>query len=187
MTDERSAETNPEYPNSDTYPSVTIPNDHRVYIQEVGEGMKPSNPKNLIGSDKIPFHLWPETASALGALAMLEGALKYGRGNFRPGGVRFSIYFDAARRHWNKILEGEWLDPDSGLPHIAHALACAAIVADSHATGNLTMDTNYPGGYAKVIGEWTPHVKRLKEKNKDKHPHHWTGQDVVDFGPKKSE
>lgn len=164
---------------------MTTPNattDHRLYVQEEGEGLKPTNPKDIIGGDKVPFHLWPETASALGALAMLDGALKYGRGNFRPGGVRFSIYFDANRRHWNKILEGEWVDPDSGLPHIAHALACAAIVADACATENLVIDDNYPGGYANLLEELTPHVKRLKEKYKDKHPHHWTGKDALKVG-----
>ena len=140
--------------------------------------MKPTNPKDVIGSDKIPYHLWPETATILGSLALLDGALKYGRGNWRVAGVRFSIYYDALRRHMNKIQENEWMDPDSGLPHIAHVLACAGIIADAAAAGKLVMDGNYPGGYVGLIETMTPHVKRLKEHHKDKHPHHYTSADI---------
>ena len=67
---------------------------------------KPTNPKDLIGSDKLPLHLWPQTATALGAVALLEGALKYGRANWRHAGVRASIYYDAAMRHWGAWFEG---------------------------------------------------------------------------------
>lgn len=123
---------------------------------------KLSNPKDLIGSDKLPLHLWPETASALGCLALLDGALKYGRSNWRAVGVRASIYVDAAKRHLNKWFEGETVDPDSGLPHLAHALACLAIVIDAEVAGKLTDDRMMPGGYTKQLADLTPHVARLK-------------------------
>ena len=48
--------------------------------------MKPSNPKDMIGSNKLPLHLWPNTATAMGSLGFLNGALKYGRANFREIG-----------------------------------------------------------------------------------------------------
>lgn len=130
--------------------------------------VKPSNPKDLIGSDKLPFHLWPETATALGCLGLLDGALKYGRANFRAIGVRASIYYDALRRHMNKWFEGEDIDPDSGLPHLAHALACLAILVDAEAAGKLNDDRQYPGGYSEYIQNLTPHVKRLKLKYSNK-------------------
>jgi Domain of unknown function (DUF5664) len=149
------------------------------YVQQTGDGLKPSNPKDVIGSDKIPFHLWPETATALGALALLDGALKYGRGNWRVAGVKFTIYYDAMRRHMNKWMEGEKTDPDSGLPHFAHVLACAAILADAEASGMLVDDSNLieRTGYRELVEKLTPHVKRLKELHKDKHPHHYTAAD----------
>ena len=141
--------------------------------------LKDTNPKDAIGSDKLPFHLWPETATALGCLGMLDGALKYGRSNFRPAGVRASVYYDACRRHLNKWFEGEEQDPDSGLDHLAHALACIAIIVDARAAGVLTDDRMYSkGGYAKLVDELTPHVKRLKEKHRAKNPKHWTKQDI---------
>lgn len=136
--------------------------------------IKPSNPKDLIGSGKLPLHLWPVTASALGSLGLLDGMLKYGRSNFRAVGVRASIYFDAANRHLNAWFEGEEADPDSGLPHLAHALACLAIIVDAQAAGKLNDDRMHPGGYRALINSLTPHVARLKEAHADKNPQHYT-------------
>src|SRR5436309_1036894 len=101
---------------------------------------KPTNPKQAIGSDKLPYHLWPETATILGALGLLDGALKYGRTNWRAAGVKASIYYDATRRHMTAWFEGEDIDPDSGLHHFAHALASIAILADAMAAGRLNDD-----------------------------------------------
>ena len=152
------------------------------YTQQEGEGMKATNPKDAIGSSKIPFHLWPETATIYGSLGLLDGMLKYGRMNWRPAGVKFSIYFDAMRRHMNKINEGEWTDPDSGLPHLCHVGACWAIITDAYAAGQLTMDTNFPGGYVETVAAMTPHVERLKKLHAEQGhaPHHWTRADVED-------
>lgn len=134
----------------------------------------PPNPKDLIGCDKLPLHLWPETATALGCLGLLDGALKYGRSNFRAVGVRASIYYDAARRHLNAWFEGEDNDPDSGLPHLAHALATIAIVVDAQAAGKLNDDRMTPGGYRRLVDELTPHVARLNARHADKSPKHYT-------------
>lgn len=136
--------------------------------------LKPTNPKDLIGSGKLPLHLWPVTATALGSLGLLDGMLKYGRSNFRAVGVRASIYYDAASRHLNAWFEGEEADPDSGLPHLAHALACLAIIVDAEAAGKLNDDRMHPGGYRSLIDSLTPHVARLKAVHEDKAPTHYT-------------
>jgi len=135
---------------------------------------KRSNPKDIVGSDKVPLHLWPATATTLGAMALLDGALKYGRSNFRVVGVRASIYYDAVNRHINAWFEGEDDDPDSGLPHLAHALACLAVIVDAQAAGVLRDDRMTPGGYRAWIDGLTPHVRRLREKHADKSPRHYT-------------
>jgi hypothetical protein len=136
---------------------------------------KPTNPKDAIGSDKLPLHLWPSTATALGCLGLLDGALKYGRSNFRAIGVRASIYYDAARRHLDAWFEGENTDPDSGLPHHAHALACLAILVDAEAVGKLTDDRMVAGrAYRPFVGSLTPHVARLKQLHAAKSPRHYT-------------
>lgn len=142
-------------------------------------GLKDTNPKDAIGCQKLPLHLWPSTATAMGCLGLLDGALKYGRANWRASGVRASIYFDAASRHLNAWFEGEEQDPDSGLPHLAHALACLAIVVDAEAAGLLVDDRQVPGGYRALISKLTPLVPELQEVHADRTPKHFTIADQV--------
>lgn len=143
-------------------------------------GSKPTNPKDAIGSDKLPLHLWPTTATALGCIGMLNGMLKYGRSNFRAVGVRASIYVDAAKRHLDAWFEGEECDPDDGVPHLAAALSCIAIIVDAEAAGKLTDDRALKTGkYREFIDKLTPHVKRLKELHKDRKPKHYTIEDTL--------
>jgi hypothetical protein len=147
-------------------------------MDEVSGGeLKNTNPKDLIGSDKLPIHLFPMSAVLHGALALLDGALKYGRANWRVSGVRASIYYDATIRHMTKWFEGEDTDKDSGLPHLAHAIACIAILIDAKAAGKLKDDRMYPGNYSELIEELTGYVKKLKEVHKNKDPRHYTIQD----------
>lgn len=156
-------------------------------VTSPAQSEKPTNPKDAIGSDKLPLHLWPGTATALGCLAKLDGMLKYGRSNYRAVGVRASIYIDAMERHINAYREGEDLDPDSNLPHLAHILACAAILVEGQAQGNLTDDRNYGGKKAlEFTRALAPHVKRLKNKYKDKNPKHYTIKDQISEGMKRS-
>lgn len=146
----------------------------------MSDELKASNPKDLIGSGKLPMHLWPKTATVLGALGLLDGMLKYGRVNWRAAGVRASVYYDALDRHLSKWFEGEDLDEDSGLPHEAHMLACIAILVDAKAAGRFVDDRQYRGdGFRKLLKEMTPHVERLKEKHKLKAPRHFTIADTV--------
>lgn len=136
--------------------------------------LKPTNPKDLIGSNKIPMHLWPMTATAMGSLALMDGALKYGRSNFREIGVKASIYVDACMRHLGFWFEGEDDDPDSGLPHLSHALACLAILVDAQAAGKLTDDRQVQGGAREAMSRLTPHVAALKQLHAGKTPKHYT-------------
>lgn len=143
-----------------------------------GIEQKPTNPKDAIGCDKLPLHLWPTTATAMGCLGVLEGMLKYGRTNWRETGVRTSIYIDACKRHLDAYMEGEDRAPDSGTPHLANALACLAIIVDAQAAGKLNDDRNYNGsGYRKLVDNLTPHVRRLKDLFADKNPKHYTIED----------
>lgn len=141
--------------------------------------MKPTNPKDAIGSDKMPLHLWPATATAYGSLGMLDGALKYGRANFRAIGIRASIYKDAVTRHLDAWFDGEDNAPDSGLPHLAHALANLAIIVDAIEAGKFNDDRNIKGGYLETMAKLTPHVPRLKAMYADRAPHHYTIQEEI--------
>ena len=141
---------------------------------------KPTNPKDAIGSDKLPLHLWPAAATALGSVGLLNGALKYGRANFRAIGVRASIYKDAAARHLDAWFEGEEVDPDDGVPHLAAVLACIAIIVDAQAAGKLNDDRSIAGGYRAAIDALTPHVARLKKHHAGKSPKHYTIEDSAE-------
>lgn len=149
-------------------------------VDEGRMSQKDTNPKDAIGSDKLPLHLWPATATAMGCIGLLNGMLKYGRSNWRVAGVRASIYVDAAKRHLDAWFEGEEVDPDDGVPHLAAALACLAIIVDAKAADNLNDDRQVKGGYRGLIGDLTPHVRRLKALHAAKNPRHYTISDDSD-------
>lgn len=134
------------------------------------------NPKDAIGSDKIPIHLFSAAGVYMGALGKLDGALKYGRNNFRGASIRYTVYLDAIKRHADALLECEDEDPDSQLHHLCHILAGADILAEAYAGGTLIDDRNYRKQpfWREFVEKLTPNVKRLKEKHKDKSPKHYT-------------
>lgn len=139
---------------------------------------KPENPKRAFGTNKLPLHLWPATATALGSLAMLEGALKYGECNYLATDIRASDYLDAIDRHMKAWSQGETCAPDSKIPHLGHALACIAIIADAEAAGTLIDDRPLTGGYLELVGRLTPLVAELRARHADKNPRHYTIADV---------
>lgn len=114
-----------------------------------------SNPKDRIGLTKPPLRLIPAPALIKLAMVMGLGASKYGPYNWREKKVRYTVYIEAAQRHILSALDGEEIDPESGQPHTAHAMACMAIILDAQATGNLVDDRPTPGVAAKLIAELT--------------------------------
>lgn len=97
---------------------------------------KETNPKDAVGTKKVPFSVVSAPVVGELALAMMEGARKYGRHNYRVAGVRGSVYYDACLRHLMAWWEGEDMDPDSGLSHVTKAMACLTVLRDSMLIGN---------------------------------------------------
>ena len=85
---------------------------------------KPSNPKDSIGIKKAPMSTVSAAVLAEIGVAMLEGASKYGRHNYRAVGVRGSVYYDATMRHMDAWWKGEHQDGETGQSHLAHAMCC---------------------------------------------------------------
>lgn len=103
-------------------------------------GAPVENPKEAAGRAKVPLHLCPPEAKRLMALALEDGAKKYGAWNWRDAGIQLTTYIGAMQRHLDAIADGEDVDFGSGLNHIAHILAGAAIVADAAKFGKLNDD-----------------------------------------------
>lgn len=92
---------------------------------------KDTNPKDAIGCKKPPLSTLPWPVIFEAGAAMLEGACKYRRHNYRIAGVRASIYFDAVMRHMVQWWEGVDIDADSGVHHITKAIASLLVLRDA--------------------------------------------------------
>lgn len=92
-------------------------------------------------SDKPPVGLIPQQALLAEAKVMAFGAEKYGRDNWRKG-MEWSRLTDAALRHLLAFIDGETLDPETGLPHLAHVRCCAAFLL-TYAAQNLGHDDRH--------------------------------------------
>lgn len=112
-------------------------------ILAIAAGLPDCNPKTVFGEAKAKISDTP----TIGILAMGQvfsnGARKYGRFNWRQHTVSSSVYYDAAFRHLAAWFDGEDLDPDSGLPHLAHVMACCNILMDAELHGKT--NDNRPG------------------------------------------
>ncbi len=97
----------------------------------VPEKITLANPKQAYGDLKVPLHLVPPSASAYIAQGLKEGARKYGAFNWRETNVESMTYVGAALRHIAAYVDGETVDPESGNPHLAHAMASLAILVDA--------------------------------------------------------
>jgi len=139
---------------------------------------KATNPKDSIGSTKLTPSLVPSTMVAFASLGMLEGACKYGRYNYRIAGVRASIYHDALWRHIAAWWNGEDFDPESGIPHLASALSCIAIILDADVLGMLTDDRPPTAPTGDLIRRLNQEVPRIKELFAEYDPQQYTIDDT---------
>lgn len=100
-------------------------------------GYPDGNPKTVLGQAKPRMSDTPtQSLQMLGAVHTM-GAAKYGSFNWREHNVSSTVYYDAAMRHLMAYFDGENLDAESGLPHLAHVMACASILIDADHHGSL--------------------------------------------------
>lgn len=57
------------------------------------------------------------------------GAKKHSPRGWETVPDAIEVYKDAAARHFDKIMLGEVLDPDTGEPHAVHLACCALVIA----------------------------------------------------------
>ncbi len=113
------------------------------------------NPKTAMGAKKPDLSLVPPVSILYEALAMEDGAVKYDPYNWRERKVSARVYVAAAMRHLAQYLDGEDIDPKSGVPHLGHAKACIGIIIDAFETGNLNDNRPKPGAVSRVLADWT--------------------------------
>ena len=73
---------------------------------------------------KLEYGLLPPLALKEVVKVLTFGAQKYERDNWQKVPDSKRRYFDALQRHTWAWKEGEKLDPESGIHHLAHAMCC---------------------------------------------------------------
>lgn len=100
------------------------------------------DPKGAAGALKTPLSLIPTSAMNETALVHKFGAGKYGAYNWRDTGVSATTYVNAIMRHLNAWRDGEDIDEESGLSHIAHIACSCNILMDADHCMTLHDDRN---------------------------------------------
>mgnify|MGYP003148442678 CR=1 FL=1 len=126
---------------------------------------KDTNPKDSVGVAKAPMSVLSAPVLLEEGLVMMGGDRKYGRHNFRGVGVKASVYYDAFMRHVMAWWEGEDLDPESGLHHLAHARASLGVIRDAEIRGNWGDDRP-----PKTDFNWVGEANILAEEVIEKYP-----------------
>lgn len=139
---------------------------------------KLTNPKDMVGTRKAGISCVPHAVLAELGVAMLEGACKYGRFNWRVSGVRASVYLDALNRHifeqwWD---EGEDIDADSQLSHITKAISTLVVMRDAMIQGMLVDDR--PPRSKPFMDRLNLAAGEVIDRHADKSPRHYTIDDT---------
>ena len=93
--------------------------------------------------DKPMLSLVPTHAILGMGRALTYGAKKYDNFNYKQGeGLNWDRYSSALLRHLFAWLGGENADQESGLNHLDHMLACAAMLSDA-VYSNIGKDTRF--------------------------------------------
>jgi len=115
----------------------------KAKAEAMGLGYPDGNPKTAAGSKKPDLTVVPPSSLLHLATAMMNGAEKYGPFNWRDMPISVRPYVSAAFRHLSAFLDGEDYSADTveaGRPvhHLAHVMACCAIVLDAFEVGAIT-------------------------------------------------
>lgn len=144
----------------------------------------PDNPKDLVAQDRLDTTIVPREFLAELSLAFYEGALKYGRYNWRMRPVKASVYVSAFDRHVMKWMSGEERDKKTGVHHFAYATCCLAILLDASMFGTMIDDRPPRGRINHSTSKWLDtevkkRIQHLQELFKDHTPKQFTIKDDI--------
>jgi hypothetical protein len=89
-----------------------------------------SAPAQKLDAGKPRWGLLPFKPLAFVVRVLTKGAAKYRPHGWRSVENGVERYRDALLRHVAAHMDGEWLDPDSGEPHLAHVAANALFLLE---------------------------------------------------------
>ena len=119
-----------------------------------------ANAKHAVGHKRVPLALVPAAGVIHGARAMAYGAEKYGEFNFRESTeISFMVYLHALLRHVYALVDGENIAEDSGVHHLGHVIADAAILLDAIEKGNILDDRPTEGSAALLLEYFSAKVE----------------------------
>lgn len=122
-----------------------VPSECRSHLAVPDTPAAPSlDPKAAFGIQKPQLHLIPPAANEEMAKALALGARKYGERNWLKNRVAMTTYLAAMKRHIDRIIDGEDIDPESDAHHLGHVMAGCAIVLDARRHGMLEDDRVLP-------------------------------------------
>ena len=81
-------------------------------------------------NEKPRYDLLPSNAIEAMAQVLTFGANKYAPNNWKTVPDAVQRYQAALLRHAFAMLRGEINDPETGLPHAAHVMCCAAFIVE---------------------------------------------------------
>lgn len=93
--------------------------------------------KALFGDGMLPI-------KAKGASNHNSTAVQFGERNWMRGQVRMTACLSALKRHVDRILDGEDIDPESGAHHLGHVMDGCSIMLDAQRHGMLIDDRVLP-------------------------------------------
>ena len=125
-----------------------------TFAAKVTLGYPDGNPKTAVGAARLPLDLVPPIAMQHLAAAFKDGGAKYGPFNWREQQVSSTVYYAAAMRHLFAWFDGEDFADDSGVHHLAHAMACMAIVLDAESVGMLNDNRPTAGKAADMQNDY---------------------------------
>jgi len=125
---------------------------------------KATNPKDSVGAMKPDLSLIPPSALIELSLALMYGNVKYEtKFNWRSNNSKIGIctYLAAGMRHKQLFLDGEDISQDGLINHLAHEMACNAIIIDAMTNGYAIDDRPVKGNASEYMEQA---CKRLKEQ-----------------------